>query len=230
LKIGISAWIVAAEMLGVFVERESILGDRRQVDFDDLRADFLRLSLERLALFGVELAGAEPFARCFKHLSEMALRRAGKGYVLGVKSNQLFHSWGKPRPCCTEASKGATAPSWNHLRNADEIGLPEFTHSVERFDRDGNFGHTASVFARLQGISDDALVATDRRFNFRAPVVASRLLPVHPPVRIDRENMLVSLGWRCRGRWPSRGSFAWRHDEFRRCRKIIESIWSVGIP
>ncbi len=27
----------------------------------------------------------------------MALRRAGKGYVLGVKSNQPFYSWGKPR-------------------------------------------------------------------------------------------------------------------------------------
>jgi SRSO17 transposase len=27
---------------------------------------------------------------------EMALRRAGKGYVLGVKSNDAFHSWGKP--------------------------------------------------------------------------------------------------------------------------------------
>ena len=40
---------------------------------------------------------------------------------------------GVARPCCTEASKGATAPSWNHLRNADEIGLPEFAHSVERF-------------------------------------------------------------------------------------------------
>jgi hypothetical protein len=35
-------------------------------------------------------------------------------------------------------------------------------------------------------------------------------LPVHPPVRIDGENMLVSLGWRCRDRWPSHGSFAWR--------------------
>jgi len=31
------------------------------------------------------------------------------------------------------ASKGATAPSWNRLRNADEIGLPESSHSVERF-------------------------------------------------------------------------------------------------
>jgi SRSO17 transposase len=28
---------------------------------------------------------------------EMALRRAGKGYVLGVKSNDPFRSWGKPR-------------------------------------------------------------------------------------------------------------------------------------
>jgi hypothetical protein len=91
LKIGITAWIVAAEMLGVFVERELILRDRRQVDFDDLRADFLR-GLVRHALFGVELAGAEPFARRFKRLSEMALRRAAKGYVLGVKSNQPFHS------------------------------------------------------------------------------------------------------------------------------------------
>jgi SRSO17 transposase len=27
---------------------------------------------------------------------EMALRRAGKGYVLGVKSNDTFYSWGKP--------------------------------------------------------------------------------------------------------------------------------------
>ena len=28
---------------------------------------------------------------------EMALRRAGKGYVLGVKSNEPFHSWDKPQ-------------------------------------------------------------------------------------------------------------------------------------
>jgi hypothetical protein len=118
LKIGISAWIVPAEMLGVFVERELILGDRRQVDFDDLRADLLRLGLERLALFGVELAGAEPFARCFKRLSEMALRRAGKGYVLGVKSNQLYHSWGKPRLVAGSAKDIADdlpASAWRRL-------------------------------------------------------------------------------------------------------------------
>ncbi len=28
------------------------------------------------------------------------------------------------------------APSWNHSRDADEIGVPKFAHSVERFDRD----------------------------------------------------------------------------------------------
>ena len=32
------------------------------------------------------------------------------------------------------------------------------------------------VIARLQGISDDALAATDRRFNFRVPVVASQFI------------------------------------------------------
>jgi len=132
------------------------------------------------------------------------------GSRFSSRSALVASSW----PCCTEASKGATARSWNYLRNPYEIGLPEFAHSVERFDRDCNFGHAARVFARLQGISDDALVATNRRFNFRAPVVASRLLPVHPPVRIDGENMLVSLGWRCRDRRPSHGSLAWRHDEF----------------
>ena len=149
-----------------------------------------------------------------------------------VFMNETVQAWcaqtGAKWPCCTEVSKGATAPSWNHLRNADEIGLPEFAHSVERFDRDCNFGHTASVIARLQGISDDALVATDRRFNFRAPVVASRLLPVHPPVRIDGENMLVSLGWRCRSCWPSHGSFAWRRDEFRAISERSEI--GFGIP
>ncbi len=140
------------------------------------------------------------------------------------RSDQIFAQ----KPCkagavhiCTEVSKGATAPSWNQLRNAYEIGLPEFTHSVERFDRDGNFGCTASVIARLQGSFDDALVVTDRRFNFRAPVVPSRLSSVHPLVRVDRKNMVVSLGSRCRGRRPSHGSIACGHDEF--------SVWILDV-
>ena len=79
----------------------------------------------------------------------------------GLTSDEARRRLEQFGPNAMPDTKDATAPSWNHLRNADEISLPEFTHSVERFDRDGNFGHTASVLARLQGISDDALVATD---------------------------------------------------------------------
>ena len=34
-----------------------------------------------------------------------------------------------------------------HSGDADEFGLPELNHSVERFDRDRNFGRTSGVVA-----------------------------------------------------------------------------------
>jgi SRSO17 transposase len=49
---------------------------------------------------------------------EMALRRAGKGYVLGVKSNQPFHSWSKPRTVAgtaKEIADGLPASAWRRL-------------------------------------------------------------------------------------------------------------------
>lgn len=49
---------------------------------------------------------------------ETALRRAGKGYVLGVKSNDLFHSWGKPRTVAgtaKEIAEGLPASAWRRL-------------------------------------------------------------------------------------------------------------------
>ena len=49
---------------------------------------------------------------------EMALRRAGKGYVLGVKSNEPFHSWGKPRliaGTAKEIADGLPASAWRRL-------------------------------------------------------------------------------------------------------------------
>jgi len=49
---------------------------------------------------------------------EMALRRAGKGYVLGVKSNQHFCSWGKPRAVAGTAKEIADnliASAWRRL-------------------------------------------------------------------------------------------------------------------
>ena len=49
---------------------------------------------------------------------EMALRRVGKGYVLGVKSNQPFHSWGKRQPIAgtaQEIADGLPASAWRRL-------------------------------------------------------------------------------------------------------------------
>jgi SRSO17 transposase len=48
---------------------------------------------------------------------EMALRRAGKGYVLGVKSNDPFRSWGKPQTTGTakEIADGLPASAWRRL-------------------------------------------------------------------------------------------------------------------
>ena len=49
---------------------------------------------------------------------EMALRRAGKGYVLGVKSNEPFHSWDKPQIIAGTAKETADrlpASAWARL-------------------------------------------------------------------------------------------------------------------
>jgi SRSO17 transposase len=49
---------------------------------------------------------------------EMALRRAGKGYVLGVKSNEPFHSWDKPQRVAgtaMEIADGLPASAWRRL-------------------------------------------------------------------------------------------------------------------
>lgn len=48
----------------------------------------------------------------------MALRRAGKGYVLGVKSNEPFHSWGKSKlisGAAKEIADGLPASAWRRL-------------------------------------------------------------------------------------------------------------------
>jgi SRSO17 transposase len=49
---------------------------------------------------------------------EMALRRASKGYVLGVKSNEPFHSWDKPQTIAGTAKEIADrlpASAWRRL-------------------------------------------------------------------------------------------------------------------
>jgi SRSO17 transposase len=41
---------------------------------------------------------------------EMALRRAGKGYVLGVASSAQFNSWDKPEPVCPARPRRSRSP------------------------------------------------------------------------------------------------------------------------
>jgi SRSO17 transposase len=53
---------------------------------------------------------------------ETALRRAGKGYVLGVPGNHLFGSWDKPQPFAGTAEEiacGLEASSWQRLSAGD---------------------------------------------------------------------------------------------------------------
>jgi SRSO17 transposase len=53
---------------------------------------------------------------------EMALRRAGKGYVLGVKADHLFRSWAKPQPIAGTAkgiAEGLPESDWQRLSAGD---------------------------------------------------------------------------------------------------------------
>jgi SRSO17 transposase len=53
---------------------------------------------------------------------ETALRRAGKGYVLGVPGNHLFGSWDKPQPVAgtaEEIARDLEASSWQRLSAGD---------------------------------------------------------------------------------------------------------------
>ncbi len=60
-----------------------------------------------------------------------------------------------------EAAKRALAPARDHLRDTDADGLSEIAHTIERFDRNCDFGYAAGVVAGFQDISDHALVTTD---------------------------------------------------------------------
>ena len=53
---------------------------------------------------------------------ETALRRAGKGYVLGVPGNHLFGSWDKPQPVAgtaEEIAQSLDSPAWKRLSAGD---------------------------------------------------------------------------------------------------------------
>jgi hypothetical protein len=65
-----------------------------------------------------------------------------------------------------EIAKRASASARDQLRDTGANGLPEIAHTIERFDRNCDFGHAAGVIARFQCISDDALIAADAASTF----------------------------------------------------------------
>src|SRR5208282_966614 len=56
------------------------------------------------------------------------------------------------RLCCMEAAKRALAPARDQLCDTDADGLPEIAHTIERFDRNCDFGHAAGIVAGFQDI------------------------------------------------------------------------------
>jgi SRSO17 transposase len=68
---------------------------------------------------------------------EMALRRAGKGYVLGVAGTAQFHSWDKPEPVSGTAEEiGLTLPASHWVRLSAGAGGPRLYDYVELADLD----------------------------------------------------------------------------------------------
>ena len=48
----------------------------------------------------------------------------------------------------------------------------EFQHAVKHLDRDFDLTHATCIFTLTQCVPNQALVAADRRFDFRTPIVA----------------------------------------------------------
>jgi SRSO17 transposase len=68
---------------------------------------------------------------------EMALRRAGKGYVLGVAGTAQFHSWDKPEPVSGTAEAIAlTLPDSRWVRRSAGAGGPRLYDYLELADID----------------------------------------------------------------------------------------------
>lgn len=95
-----------------------------QERIDSANGGFATKPALALAMIGRAIAANVPFsfvaADTVYGVSdiEMALRRAGKGYVLGVKSNEMFHSWGKPKRVAGTAKGIADAlptAAWRRL-------------------------------------------------------------------------------------------------------------------
>ncbi len=86
-------------------------------------------------------------------------------------------------------------------------------HAIKHLDCDCHLTRTTCVFTRMQRISNDALVASNRRFDFRTSVVAGCFLPIHAPMFSDRTNVRIPLGRSGRCGWSRHGCLAWRNED-----------------
>ena len=70
----------------------------------------------------------------------------------------------------------------------------KFQHVIKHLDRDFHLTQATCVFTRTQRIPNGALVASNRRFDFRTSIVAGRFLPIHTPMFIYRTKVRIPLG------------------------------------
>ena len=89
----------------------------------------------------------------------------------------------------------------------------KFQHVIKHLDRDFHLTQATCVFTRTQRIPNGALVASNRRFDFRTSIVAGCFLPIHTPMFIYRTKVRIPLGRNGRCGWSQHGSLAWRNDE-----------------
>ena len=88
---------------------------------------------------------------------ETALRKAGKGYVLGVAGNHVFHSWGKKLLIGGTASKiahGLPKSAWRRLSSGEGTKGPR-RHDwayLELADLDAGQYHSAPSGAWMRGL------------------------------------------------------------------------------
>ena len=95
------------------------------------------------------------------------------------------------RLCETRLDVGAVS-----IMPPERISLSRVWSSVERFDRDRNFGGATGVTAGFQHVADDTLVAAFAAASTLERLLFSgRLLPIHPPMFVHGKDMQVALGW-----------------------------------
>jgi len=114
----------AAGFIGMHVSAALLQRGEQVIGIDNLN-DYYRVALKEARLATLTRARGFRFERLDLAEIEALLRKAGKGYVLGVASNHVFHSWGKQQSIAGTASAIAQSLPKKAWRR-----LPRITGSV----------------------------------------------------------------------------------------------------